>query len=453
MPSIVTSRVTPNQVLVATLIVFAVLAIAVAFETPPGEANDEPSHLTNVESIVAGRMYRISPTSGSESHQAPLYYGVLAAWQKALGIPPFGLALRGTGGTVLTGPHWRHDGATATADQRRLDLLRLPGIAMGLATIALTWLAVRCLSKDPWTPVIAAAIVAFVPRFVFLSGVINNDNLATLLGALVTFLAAWLVSRRPDRTRVRVAWAAASGAVLGAALLAKVTAVVVGPGLFLALLVVARRPRERLVLVSVMATGALAVCGWWFVRNQLVYGDPLGEAASVAHLRALYPNLFPTGSLLVRVLVSIPVGVWTSAWYTSGWNQFSWPPLAYLPFWILLGIGGAAAIAGLARRSTALPDAPADTHASETTASRSRAGIAILATIALGGAAAIWIVGLQTTQAQARIGYVGLPAVAGLAAIGYERLRWPTVARLALPALGLVGTLIAIRADVLGVFH
>jgi len=86
-------------------------------------------------------------------------------------------------------------------------------------------------------------------------------------------------------------------------------------------------------------------------------------------------------------------------------------------------------------------------------ATHERAGIAVLAAFAIGGAFAIWFVGLQTTQEQARIGFVGLPAVAGLAAIGYERLRWPVVARFALPILGLVGTVVAIRVDVIGVFH
>jgi len=82
-----------------------------------------------------------------------------------------------------------------------------------------------------------------------------------------------------------------------------------------------------------------------------------------------------------------------------------------------------------------------------------RTGILVLVAFALGGAAAIWIVGLQTTQEQARIGFVGLPAIAGLTAIGYERLRWPLPARFTLPILGLAGTLVAIRADVLEVFH
>jgi 4-amino-4-deoxy-L-arabinose transferase-like glycosyltransferase len=448
--------VSPNRVLLATLAAYTVLAVAVALLTPPGEANDEPSHVRNVESIVGGELYRITPESGSESHQAPLYYLTLAAWQKAWGVPQFELTVEGTGAPIGRGPHWRHDGPREAAMQRRIDLLRAPGIVMGLSTIILTWLAIRFLSSDPWTPVIAATVVAFVPRFVFLTGVVNNDNLATLLGAAATCLAAWLVGRRPDERRIRIAWAAIAGAVLAAAMLSKVTALVVAPGVVLALLLVVRRSRERLALLAVIGVVALTVSGWWLARNQVLYGDPLGNAASIAHLRELYPALFPTDNLVLRALVTIPAGAWASTWYTSGWNQFTWPDLAYVPFWTLLGIGAIAGIAGLWRSNDGRGTASALSNTIESTpatAAPSRAGIAILAAFALGGAFAVWFVGLQTTQQQARIGFVGLPALAGLTAIGYERLRWPLVARFALPALGFLGTIVAIWMDVLSVFH
>jgi len=453
---IVAIRVTPNRILIATLVAYTVLALAIALLTPPGEANDEPSHVRNVENILRGGLYRITPNSGSESHQAPLYYLTLAGWQRVSGIPPFRYLTSESGVPLGAGPLWRHDGPDEAAIQQRIQLLRLPGIGMGVATILLTWFAIRFLSSDPWTPVIASTVVAFVPRFVFLTGVINNDNLATLLGAAATCLAAWLVVRRPREGRIRIAWAAIAGACIGAALLSKITALVVAAGLVVALLLVVRRPRERVGLLTVIGVVALAVCGWWLVRNQILYGDPIGNEASIAHLRALYPALFPADSLLHSVFVRIPAGIWRSTWYTSGWNQFRWPVLAYVPFWALLGIGAVAAIVGLRRVTERPPTTPRSPTAADTprvAATHERAGIAVLAAFAIGGAFAIWFVGLQTTQEQARIGFVGLPALAGLAAIGYERLRWPVVARFALPILGLVGTVVAIRVDVIGVFH
>ena len=52
--------------------------------------------------------------------------------------------------------------------------LRVPSVVLGLVTAA----RARLVSKDRWTPVVAAATCAFVPKFVFVSGVVNNDSLA-----------------------------------------------------------------------------------------------------------------------------------------------------------------------------------------------------------------------------------------------------------------------------------
>ena len=233
----------------------------------------------------------------------------------------------------------------------------------------------------------------------FLSGVLNNDNLAVVVGALATFLAIWFVSRRPGSTRVRLAWAAGAGVLLGAALLTKVTAIVIGPGLALAVLLVVRGVRDRLVLFAAIAIAGVFVSGWWLVRNQVLYGDPVGNAASVTHLETIMPKLFDLGSPVVRALVTIPTGVWTSAWYTFRLESVR----AGLP-WRTCRFGFCSASVWSARSSDDRP-IPATRWRSS---SSSRCG----------GAAAIWIVGLQTTQVQARIGFVALSAIAGLAALG-----------------------------------
>jgi hypothetical protein len=52
----------------------------------------------------------------------------------------------------------------------------------------------------------------------------------------------------------------------------------------------------------------------------------------------------------------------------------------------------------------------------------------------------------------ARIGFIGLSAIAVLVALGLERWHAPLVLRFALPALGLIGTVIAIRQDIVGIY-
>src|SRR5215207_6205553 len=55
--------------------------------TPAWEAADEPDHVKDVETLASGDWYRMEPGALREAHQAPLYYAVLAAWQKTWHVP------------------------------------------------------------------------------------------------------------------------------------------------------------------------------------------------------------------------------------------------------------------------------------------------------------------------------------------------------------------------------
>src|SRR4051794_21887184 len=177
--------ITPRRTLVAIAGIWTALALVVAVATPPWEANDEPDHVQNVETLLSGHWYRIKPGGGFEPHQAPLYYAMLAGWQGAFGVSPRMPApvFQPASAGVMHG-NYQHNIPTDGADQREVDLLRLPGVLLGLITLLLASAITRRLTADPWTPVVAAGVVAGVPKFTFLSGVVNNDNLANALGAL-----------------------------------------------------------------------------------------------------------------------------------------------------------------------------------------------------------------------------------------------------------------------------
>ena len=119
----------------------------------------------------------------------------------------------------------------------------------------------------------------------------------------------------------------------------------------------------------------------------------------------------------------------------SGWNQFQWPAWAYAPFW-----GGTSlALAGWLRPTGEPPPVR-------------RAAYILLGLAALAGIISVMVVAVSTQQAQGRHGFFGLPAIAVLVALGLERWRAPIALRFALPALGVVGTVIAIRQDVVGIY-
>ena len=204
--------------LLLILAVFIALSAFIALKTPAYESADEPSHVQNIETLVSGHWYGMNSKcawtpfgivhcAGAEAHQAPLYYLILAGWQKAIGLSVHA-PYHGNANYPFGRPREFFVHHTA-ADLRFLLWLRLPNVIFGALTVLFTFFAVRLITTNPWTPVLAASFVAFFPRFVFLSAFVTNDNLVNLLGAILTYLALKFV-RAPTGWRM-----AAVGAVLG----------------------------------------------------------------------------------------------------------------------------------------------------------------------------------------------------------------------------------------------
>jgi hypothetical protein len=415
----VLDAVTPRRALVAVCLVFVTLSLGVALATPWGEANDEADHVRNAAAIASGSMYRIEPGVQLEAFEPPLYYFGLAAELQLLG-------------NDMNPDIWeytldRHDQPTEAASQRLFTLLRLPSILLGLTTILLAAAIARRVSRDPWTPVVAAACLALIPKFVFLSGVVNNDNLSITLGAAATLVAVVLVTADLDRRRQLQA-VTALGVLAGLMAITKFTSLPLLAAWVTAL--VLARLRARLLAFVLFGVGFVVTSGWWFWWNTTQYGDPLSRSATEDHLNRF--QLFPlTGAMTAhRAFVDVPKQLWYQFFYTSGFNQFRWSHWWYVPFWIVLLIGLVGLVVTLPRSG--------------------RRALAVLGVISAMSLVTVWIAVLDTTMIQARHAFAGLPAIAVLVALGYERIRIPVVARFALPVMGFVGALVALRQDVFG---
>jgi hypothetical protein len=436
----------------AVLAGFVVLALLVAVLTPPWEAVDEPAHVQNVETLAGGHLYRITKGSGVEPHQPPLYYGLLAGWQRLLGTKPFAVH-PAIGCNFFAGrclQLFRHDTPTEGRDRRRLILLRVPGVLLGALAIFFTAAAARQLSRNPWTPVVAAAVVAFTPRLIFLSGVVTNDNLANALAAGATALAMAALTRHGGPSRDRILVAAGLGVMLGALFLAKETTLALAPGLALAAYLSGVARRDGLRLVAIAAAAAAVVSAPWLIHNTAAYGDPLALRATHDYLMQDQTALiFAAGPAPKVLFVTMPQQFYSTFWYQSGWAPFEWPWWASLPFW-LLTLAGLAGLVARRRPRTARPNAPAP-EAPPTAYAPARRALATLALLAVMPVVLVWMLRLDTTTASPRLALIGMPALACLIAVGLERLRVPLAARFALPLLGVVGTLIAIDRDVLAV--
>ncbi len=412
------------------MIVFVFLGIVIAVNTPAYESSDEPGHVENIETLVSGHWYGMRsncqpPCSGNEAQQGPLYYLVMAGWQKLAGVPahaPFRGQL--SPGIFFGGKEWfAHHSA---ADLRFLLWLRLPNVILGMLTVLFAYFSIRLITKDPWTPVVAASLVAFLPRFVFLSSFVTNDNLVDLLGAVLVFLSL-RYAKAPSLWRMT--WV---GVVFGLLITTKISTLSLGLAILaLACLVPGWARRVQFAVIGLGS--ALLVSSWYLVQNTVRYGDPLASTATIRYLTKLnglgagLSGVYVVGDPLRHVFVSVPNRIVESFWYQSGWNRSHWP-------WevnVAITIGFACALIGLVGRHV------------------ERHTLFTLGALSIAALLAVWAVSFQTGTYQARYAYFGLVAICGLAALGLERWRLPV--RFLLPLAGLIGTAVAIQQDVLAV--
>jgi len=282
-----------NRPLLLILALCALLGVGYAWATPIGAAPDERAHLEYVRVLATERRLPVlnleqrrqdaAGDIGYEAHQPPAYY-VLAV--------PFYLA-----------------GQSVAGEAGAAQGCRVLSILLGLAGTAGVWLLAR--EVAPARPALwaaAAAVAAFLPMRLAVLASVSNDALAEASSSL----ALWMMVRplAPGRAAATTRDAVRLGGALALALLAKQSAIVLLPPALLALYLWTRpapllkpaagtpgsarrtvrgqnpaapaaEPDVRLFLVSGLIVGAvlLILAGWWYLRNHLVYGDPLGLRA------------------------------------------------------------------------------------------------------------------------------------------------------------------------------
>lgn len=218
---------------------------------------DEHNHIRVI--VYVATHHRLPPFTGTPpenfytSIHPPLYH-IAAAVVYSLLAPLIGHA-----GVLLT--------------------LRFVSCALGMGTVWLTYRTARYLLPHA-AALTAAAVVAGVPMFVSLSAAVTNENLAAFTAAGALWMMVAGLRHGFDRRRLikLSVWVAAGIA-------SKITCLGLLPAAALALFWSGRRRSEPLSaalrkLVIVVAVSAV-VSGWWFVRNQMLYGDPFRTEAQL----------------------------------------------------------------------------------------------------------------------------------------------------------------------------
>ncbi len=359
------------------VIVFLGLGAAYALATPCFESPDESSHLTVVRFLSRHRTLpplvrvpRHHPTPADVAwylsyhdpplyYAPPLYYGIAAAltsWASMDDLPyllvpspiwEVGWAPQADHEPVHKNmyAHRAEETLTESSTVRAAYLLRLLSLGLGAVTVLCTYGIARLLWTDrPALALGAAAFVALNPQFIAISAGVTNDNLLTSIFSL--FLLGAL--RHMHQSSPWHRWAMLGG-LAGLGLLTKQTALLLLP---LGCLAIAMQPRDTLSWRKLLVDGggflaaAASLGGWWYVRNAILYRDPLGMGSHLAHRTPL------AGFGLQE------------AWMTarSYWAAFGWALiLAESPIYAVIGLVMLMALAGLAvsvLRGGALRKAP-----------------------------------------------------------------------------------------------
>ena len=353
----------------ALLFLYLLLAVAYGVIAPPFESPDEVGHVFTIKYVADNG--RLPPPDkatadellyGQEGTQPPLYYMLGAVILRASGVQTDDAwELRQVNPHTTCGsPSLEGNKAFLAHDPARerfpwsdsilaVHVLRLYSTALGLATLVGVYGVARvCSPRREGVAVLAVGLTVLNPQFLFVSAGVNNDNLLVPLCAWGLFLLVGFIRHRP-----RYGWVGIAGVVVGLAALTKVGGLLLLPVATLAIIAgewnrsqesSEGQPKEwrdlRRTLANwpsmfshflVLAGAAIAVAGWWYVRNAIVYGDPM----LLEHHLDIVSRRDPTP--LGHILREIP-SIFYSYWgrFTCDISPGGW----YYVFWGLTAVAG-----------------------------------------------------------------------------------------------------------------
>ena len=271
---------------------YLLLGLGYSVINPILESPDELLNYENMRFIAAnGALPVLQPGEFSKAHHPPLYYVIGAALTG--GIPAENLGQLAANTNEFWGYHQYEPGIDNKSQyltdpalsgwpyrdvSLAIHLLRWLSLLLGAGVIWAAYQTARLLfAAEPVLWVGTAVLIAFNPMFLYIQSSVHNDALTNLLAALTVLAVVVYWQKGPSPRR-----AALIGLLAGLGILTKITFLFLGPMVALALLARSWRDRrthpgwmrEAATMLLIGGGVVVALSGWWFVRNQLLYGEP-----------------------------------------------------------------------------------------------------------------------------------------------------------------------------------
>lgn len=272
---------------------FFCIGLIYLYSAPHFEASDNDEHVGVIKWIAETGSLPVQSAQhdqlyAQEASQPPLYYMLMSLVWSALDTSDFDdfyqfnpLVFMGhperLGNRNLVfyrQPYPPDLGGVSLA----LYVIRLLTLGLATVTVAAIYQSARTVLPDhPGFALLATALTAFNPMFIFISTSISNDVLVTTFSSLACWLAL-LTLRHGFETRRSLMLAI----LIALATLSKLSGLTLAPVVAAAGLWLFRRTGDRrgcLILIGSIALACLLLTGWWFLRNLTFYGELFGTAA------------------------------------------------------------------------------------------------------------------------------------------------------------------------------
>ncbi|MCE5240895.1 glycosyltransferase family 39 protein [bacterium] len=309
----------PRVLLALVLAAYLALAVRLLVLLPLwGAVQDEPIHFGYAKVLaVSGKLPVISmeqprdvweayslPSAGDTAHHPPGYYFVVS------------LVLRLFAHASLTAQNYAARGTSTL-----LGLVALLFIHGALR---------RLLPGRPGLTVAALAVIALFPHWLMVCAIIHPEAFGAAVGSAMLWALA-LVREQPSRWQ-RVALV---GLLAGLLALGKMTMLPFCLAAAVTVLVLQSRHglpwRTRVAHLALLGGVAALVCGWWFVRNVLLYGQ-LMPSSDLILGTTMHTRLFlRDGSQDMVAFLLIPQGQARYQLAIAGAFRYFWCPGDWLP--------------------------------------------------------------------------------------------------------------------------